>query len=186
MRTSCSPGSLWRRSRAVGPAQRTIQHQAAPLLQHWSQMGGWFTQEIPVQKGSRGSATGWLDSAARSPAAGRHRGEPCRAGNRSSLKSGAIDAQRMGRALARHGHGSPQGRRLLLLSWVARAGHGIRSASTRACGRASTRATQLIEAAAAGRIRAFPGGIQRQQCAVSANAAGRRHHQDPEVRRTRC
>ena len=37
-----------------------------------------------------------------------------------------------------------------------------------------------------GRIRALAGGVQRQQRAVAAQAAGRRHRQDPEVRRLRA
>ena len=36
------------------------------------------------------------------------------------------------------------------------------------------------------RIRALAGGVQRQQRAVAAQAAGRRHRQDPEIRRFAC
>ena len=42
---------------------------------------------------------------------------------------------------------------------------------------------RVIEAVAACRIRALPGGVQREQRAVAAQTAGRRLRQDPEVRR---
>ena len=108
-----------------------------------SQMGGWFTREITSPEAFRGLRYRMPGLGARgAPAAGRHRGEPAGRRDRAGAQVRRHRRQRMGGALARHGARSAQGRGLLLLSRVPRAGHRHNaSASTSACGKASMRAT---------------------------------------------
>ena len=130
---------VWRRSRAVGRAQRPIQHQAAARCSTGCQMGGWFTREIKSPEEYKGlryrmagpgaevlrrfGAIGG-DLAGRRDYAGAQVGRPRR--------------QRMDRPLARYGVRPAQGGRLLLLSRRSTSPDPVsRSASTRACGRAS-------------------------------------------------
>src|ERR1700726_4928025 len=78
----------------------------------------------------------------------------------------------MGGALARHGPGSPHGRKLLLLSWVPRAGHRPNAR------RQQARVGELRYERATGhrgrcrrRIHPRPRGIQCQQCTWPTKAA---------------
>ena len=136
-------GPVRRRSGAVGRAQRSIQHQVAPLPQHRFPDGRLVHPRDHLAGRVQGAAL--PDGRARrrgAPAAGRHRGDPAGRRDHAGAQVRRHRRQRMDRPLARHGDRPAQGGRLLLLSRVPRAGHRpIASASTRACGKASTRAT---------------------------------------------
>ena len=136
-------GPLRRRPRAVGRAQRSVQRQAAALLQHRLPDGRLVHPRDHLAGGVQGTAL--PDGRARrrgAPAAGRHRGDRCRA---------ARSCQRSSPAPSTPANGSGPGSTWRSVCTRQRATTTIpgftsrapasRSASTRACGRASTRAT---------------------------------------------
>ncbi len=178
-------GPARRRSRAVGCAQRSIQHQGAARLQHRLPDGRLVHPRDHLAGGVQGAAL--PDGRARrrgAAAAGRHRGDPAGRRNHAGAPVRRHRRQRMDRALARHGHRSAQGGGLLLLSRVSRA--GLRLFGRHQQGRLGQLRRQR-PAADRGRgrrrIRALAGGVQREQRAVAAQAAGGRRRQDPEIRR---
>ena len=179
---------VWRRPGAVGRAQQPVQHQAASLHQH----------RLPDGRvvRSRGQLAGELQGVALSdgrfrrrgaPPDGRHSGDSARRRDHAGAPVRRYPRKRMGRALARHGDRTAQGGRLLLLSRFSRA-------RLRLFGRHQQgRVGKLRPERPAGlrgrgrlRIRAFVGGVQHQQRAVAAQAARRRHRQNPESSTTPC
>jgi len=99
-----------------------------------------------------------------------------------ALKSGAIDGSEWigpwpDMAMGLH-------KRLLLLSRMARAGLLANARHRQACvGEFRCERPAVFRGCRRVRIRALLGGIQREQCAVAAKAAGRRHRENLEVRR---
>ena len=73
-----------------------------------TQMGGWCTREIPLAGGLKRLALPDARARRRGPtSAGSHRGERAGHRNRIVAQIWRHQRQRVGRALARHGHGSP-------------------------------------------------------------------------------
>ena len=110
-------GPLRRRPGAVGRAQRSIQHQAAPLPQHRLPDGRVVHPRDHLAGGVQGAAL--PDGRARrrgAPAAGRHRGDSAGRRDHAGAQVRRHRRQRMDRALARHGDRPAQGGGLLLLS----------------------------------------------------------------------
>ena len=136
------------------------------------QMGGWFTREINSPedfKGLRYRMAGLGAEVLRRLGAivvTLPGGEIMPA-----LKSGAIDASEwigpwLDMALGLH-----KAAGYYYYPGFHEPGSGFRSASTRACGTASTPATGGLRSGGRVRIRALLGGVQRQQRAVAAQAA---------------
>jgi TRAP-type mannitol/chloroaromatic compound transport system substrate-binding protein len=129
-----------------------------------TQMGGWCTREVPSLGVFRGLRY-------RMP--GLHRSEHAGRRDRAVAQVRRHRRQRMGRALARLGSGSPQGRELLLLSRLPRAGHRPDAWHQQArVGELRREQPAGHRGRDCGRIHARPGGVQRQQCAGVVAGAG--------------
>ena len=150
-----------------------------------TQMGGWFNDEITSLEGFKGLRYRMPGSA---PILRRLGAVvvTLRRRDRFGAQVGRDRCQRMDRAVAGHGHRPARGGPLLLLSRLPRAGHRSDTRHQQARVGTSMRVTAANRGLHRRRIRANTGGIQQQQRSVAAQATGRRHRQDLEVRRTRC
>ena len=123
---NCSPGCATEAARSCGmrsPASSTSSRSTA--CSTGTQMGGWFNNEITSLDRFKGLRYRMPGLGARDPAtARRHRGQPARRRDRPGAQVRRHRCQRVDRAVARHGHRPSQGRRLLLLPGLPRAGHG--------------------------------------------------------------